>query len=898
MRGKNVDGRVSGRHVAWKGGGQSTSSLVLDGVKLDLRSAEQALAAVMNRTGKGGLPPLAVASINLDHLHYFGSTGRWHGSLAVPGNPEGVQWLNLVDGAPIASRASAVTGLKWPRLAGSDLIHPILDRCQEERLRIGFLGGAAQTQQDLVRLFARLRPDIVIAGCWAPPRSALADPAANRALTAEIARAGVDVLIVGLGKPRQELWIAEYGPGTGAAVLLAFGAVVDFLAGRIRRAPAWASANSLEWAWRLGLEPRRLARRYLIQGPPSYVRLHLPVADQVAAAAPLQVPAVQPVLAAREAGRFAPPDGYADICVLTVTHNNAEDIKGFVGSLRAETEDLTIRVVAADNSSADATVAELAVHGDVTVVRTGGNLGYAGGINAAAEHAGDAGAVLVLNPDLRVDRGALAAMLRRLRQIGSGIVVPRLADDDGSTYPSLRREPTVSRAFGDALAGRRLSGRPGWLSEIEYDDEAYTFAHPVDWATGAALLVDVSLARRLGTWNEAFFLYSEETDYFRRARDAGAAVWFEPAATMVHRRGGSGQSPELTALMAVNRVRYAQLHRSPGYAALFRCMVLLAETLRMHEAGHRLAVPALLAPGGRSSLPRALRPAVPPTPAGSAPFPQGTVIIPCHNEEAVIGETLAALAPVAASGVQVIVVCNGCSDASAGIARSHAGVTVLELPEASKTAALNAGNAAAAHWPRLYLDADIRIRPETVRAVFDALQGGSLAVRPAAAYDLDEAGFLVRSYYRARGHLPGAQHSLWGAGAYALSAEAGQQLGVLPSVVADDLYVDRFFPGAEKSVLDCPPVLVRLPRDVAGLLAILRRTYRGNAEQGALHGTVLSSAAGILRSVRGPRSAFDAAVYTVFTVAGRRLAAASRPDDVWERDNSTRAPRQPQGKAS
>ena len=890
-RSNNTDARVPGRHVAGNGDGHNALNLVLAGVKVDLLIAEQALATIADHTGVDS-PPLAVASINLDHLHYFGTSGRWQGSLAASAAPKGVQWLNLIDGAPIASRASALTSTAWPRLAGSDLIHPILESCQERGLRIGFLGGTAETQLKLKQLLAQRRPDLVVAGCWAPPRDALAVPAANRALAAEIARAGVEILIVGLGKPRQELWIAEYGADTGARVLLAFGAVVDFLAGRIQRAPAWASANSLEWAWRLSLEPRRLARRYLLQGPPAYLRLRRRSTGQ--AAAFRLAPVVQQPQPAPDTGRFAPAEGYADVCVLTVTHNSARDIGEFVASLRAETADLSIRVVAADNSSTDATVEELAGHSDVTVVHTGGNLGYAGGINAAAMHAGDAGAVLVLNPDLRVDRGAVAALLRRLRRVGSGIVVPRLADEDGSIYPSLRREPTISRALGDALAGRRLSRRPSWLSEIEYDDEAYAFAHPVDWATGAALLVDMSLARRLGNWNEAFFLYSEETDYFRRARDAGAPVWFEPAAAMVHRRGGSGQSPELSALMAVNRVRYAELHRSPGYAALLGSMVLLSETLRSADAGHRLAVRALLSPRRRGLLPRAHGPASSRPPAGVSPFPQGSVIVPCHNEEAVIGETLDALAPAAAAGVQVIVVCNGCTDASARIARSRPGITVIELAEASKTAALNAGNAAADRWPRLYLDADIRIRPETVRAVFEALQAGAMAVRPAAEYDLDGADFLVRSYYRARRHLPGSEHSLWGAGAYALSEQAGRQLGQLPAVVADDLYVDRFFTGTQKSVLDCPPVLVRLPRNLSGLLAILRRTYRGNAEQGALHGTMLTSAAGVLGSVRGPRSAFDAVVYTALTVAGRRLAAASRPDTAWERDSSTRAPLQPQ----
>jgi exopolysaccharide biosynthesis WecB/TagA/CpsF family protein len=105
---------------------------------------------------------------------------------------------------------------------------------------------------------------------WSPDRSVLSDDAASLDLAADIAEAAPQILFVGLGKPRQERWIARYGPLTGAAVLLAFGAVVDFLAGAAQRAPEAVRDHGWEWAWRLAHEPRRLARRYLLDGPPAY----------------------------------------------------------------------------------------------------------------------------------------------------------------------------------------------------------------------------------------------------------------------------------------------------------------------------------------------------------------------------------------------------------------------------------------------------------------------------------------------------------------------------------------------------------------------------------------------------------------------------------------------------
>ncbi|MBO0078352.1 hypothetical protein JJD28_14990, partial [Listeria monocytogenes] len=74
----------------------------------------------------------------------------------------------------------------------------------------------------------------------------------------------------------------------------------------------------------------------------------------------------------------------------------------------------------------------------------------------------------------------------------------------------------------------------------------------------AALLIRRDLADRLGPWDERFFLYSEETEYFHRARKAGETGWFTPDAIVRHEQGGSGVRPEFTALMAVNRVRYAR----------------------------------------------------------------------------------------------------------------------------------------------------------------------------------------------------------------------------------------------------------------------------------------------------------------------------------------------------
>ncbi|MGN8246909.1 glycosyltransferase family 2 protein, partial [Cellulomonas soli] len=286
--------------------------------------------------------------------------------------------------------------------------------------------------------------------------------------------------------------------------------------------------------------------------------------------------------------RFAAPHEHARVAVLVVTYNSADDIDALVASLRVEAAQLPLRVLVADNGSSDLTLAHLAEHPDVQVVPTGGNLGYAGGLNTLLPLVGDVEAVLVLNPDLVVRPGAVAALLARLDDPRVGAVVPCILEPDGTPYPSLRREPTVLRTLGDALVGRRFPGRPPWASETDRTPAHYTHPHPVDWATGAALLVRAGTAHRLGPWDERYFLYSEETDYCRRLRETGQQIWFEPAAQVVHSRGGSGSSAALVALQEANRVRYARAHGSALHAQAVRGVLLLKSGLRARDPGHRV----------------------------------------------------------------------------------------------------------------------------------------------------------------------------------------------------------------------------------------------------------------------------------------------------------------------
>ena len=309
-----------------------------------------------------------------------------------------------------------------------------------------------------------------------------------------------------------------------------------------------------------------------------------------------------------EAGAsFAAAAEHADIAIVVVTHNNADHVVGLLESLRVEASQLRIRLIVADNDSADDTVALLSAEPNVIVVQTGGNLGYAGGVNAASARLGAADAVLVLNPDLAVEPDCLRAMLDRLATSGAGVVVPRLVGSDGATSLSLRREPTIVNSLGDALFGAHLPARPGLFSETVLAPASYESAHSIEWSTGAAVLTRRDIADAIGDWDERFFLSSEEVDYLRRARELGASIWFEPAARMQHDEGGSGASVHLETLMAVNRVRYVRKHHSAGYAAAFHATVILHEAMRGYKAAHRQILKTLLRQRAWRDLPRATR---------------------------------------------------------------------------------------------------------------------------------------------------------------------------------------------------------------------------------------------------------------------------------------------------
>jgi glycosyltransferase involved in cell wall biosynthesis len=268
-----------------------------------------------------------------------------------------------------------------------------------------------------------------------------------------------------------------------------------------------------------------------------------------------------------------------------------------------------------------------------------------------------------------------------------------------------------------------------------------------------------------------------------------------------------------------------------------------------------------------------------------------SVVIAAHDEAAVIGACLDGLVcGGAAAALDVTVVANGCTDGTAAEARARPGVRVIELAEASKPAALNAGDAAAVGFPRVYLDADIRLTAAEVHRLAAAVEAGpALAAVPRRGVLLAGRPLLVRAYYAVHTRLPAFRTALFGRGAIAVSAPGRRRFGPFPEVLADDLFFDSQFEPTEICEVATVTSPVAAPRRTRDLVRRLARVRAGNAAlRAGAPGVRPAARLAWLRHVVLPRPwlAPAAVCYVGLTVTAALLAR--RRAGVWGRDESSR----------
>jgi len=173
--------------------------------------------------------------------------------------------LILADGMPLVWTARW-RGTPLPeRVSGSDLIYELCGLAAERGYRVFLLGAQPPVAHEAATKLEALYAGLQIVGIASPQLDDLSE-AENAALVARVRAARPDLLFVAFGQPKGERWIYAYHRDLGVPACLQVGASLDFAAGRIRRAPTWLQRLGLEWAFRLALEPRRLAKRYLENG--------------------------------------------------------------------------------------------------------------------------------------------------------------------------------------------------------------------------------------------------------------------------------------------------------------------------------------------------------------------------------------------------------------------------------------------------------------------------------------------------------------------------------------------------------------------------------------------------------------------------------------------------------
>ena len=277
-----------------------------------------------------------------------------------------------------------------------------------------------------------------------------------------------------------------------------------------------------------------------------------------------------------------------------------------------------------------------------------------------------------------------------------------------------------------------------------------------------------------------------------------------------------------------------------------------------------------------------------------------SIIIPAHNEAAVVGRTLnSILANPLDRPVQIIVVANGCTDQTAQVVRAFGAdkVELVETPVGSKVHALNLGDRAAKYDLRAYLDADIELSSNALQCVvnaFDEDPGLRLAM-PRAKHVYRGRNPILAGYYALWRSMPYVRKGAMGGGFYCINRELRTRFREFPTITADDKFIRNLAKPTERRVLETCHATVTMPQTFADLLKVKTRWTYGNLELSATHPDLNANDQnkheGAIRHlllrpwqwINVPAFIF---VYIYAQIAARKRFAAKQA--VWDRDASTR----------
>lgn len=169
--------------------------------------------------------------------------------------------LAVCDGMPLVWLSRMFKPALPERVAGSDLVFQLFEQADQHGWRVFFLGSDAATLEIARGVLAQRYPRMRVADCFSPPFGPV-DQWPNEAILQRIEAAQPDLLLIAVGCPKQEYWIDQFAKSSGVPLSIGIGASLDFIAGSQRRAPRWMQKTGMEWLWRMGTDPMRLAKRY------------------------------------------------------------------------------------------------------------------------------------------------------------------------------------------------------------------------------------------------------------------------------------------------------------------------------------------------------------------------------------------------------------------------------------------------------------------------------------------------------------------------------------------------------------------------------------------------------------------------------------------------------------
>ena len=218
-----------------------------------------------------------------------------------------------------------------------------------------------------------------------------------------------------------------------------------------------------------------------------------------------------------------------------------------------------------------------------------------------------------------------------------------------------------------------------------------------------------------------------------------------------------------------------------------------------------------------------------------------SIVVPVHNESAILPLTVPALLQATGpDAAEIVYVCNGCTDASANLIRTLAGpkAQVVEIAEASKTAALNAGDRRARAFPRFYVDADVTLPPGAFATLTNRLRTDDLQlVSPRLAFDMTQASPMSRAVARTWLGLPHAGttafHNVLG-----LSAAGRARWAEFPAILGDDIFISAQIPPASRRIVPEVCALTAPPATFWGWVRVRSRWLQGERQLAALNVTV------------------------------------------------------------